>query len=52
MMPGSSSPERVVGHLEQSGFHMDEDGQALRRRSLDVYQPLLRLLQRPFQHDR
>jgi hypothetical protein len=24
--------ERVVEHLEQSGFEVDEDGQALRRR--------------------
>jgi hypothetical protein len=29
MKPGSSSPERVRQHLEQSGFEIDEEQQVL-----------------------
>jgi len=31
-MPGRSSPSGSSRHLEQSGFEVDEDGQALRRK--------------------
>jgi hypothetical protein len=33
MTPSSSLAERVLEHLEQSRFKLDEDGQALRNRA-------------------